>query len=433
MKPRNKFEKAVLEQSKHLRPITTTQSKWAFRECIDHFAYRLPKGRTTCMDCGHSWVMNKHRETCTCPHCRAKLQVKETFQRKLQQKHYFTTLTACGEYQVLRMFLLVAEMEKGCKAEYYALEIGQYWWNAQGRKALVAIQRILGHYVDTFSYCAPMAIRNDNEAYRYVAYSQIYPKLKVTNTLYRNGFNGELHDIAPTQLILALLTDSRAETMMKAGRYKDLRHLLSRGKGFDNYWNSYKLTLRHNYIIGDIALWSDYVDMLKRLGKDIHNPKYICPSDLGGEHDKREAELRRQCEREAMERKREKAMADEERFRELKSKFFGICFTDGIIQVHVLESVQEYIDEGAEMHHCLFSNEYYLKENSLILSATIEGKRIETIEVSLDTLQVIQSRGVCNQNTPYHEQIINLVQHDIGQIAQRQSSSIIRQLCLNVY
>ena len=110
-----------------------------------------------------------------------------------------------------------------------------------------------------------------------------------------------------------------------------------------------------------------------------------------------------------MERKREKAMADEKRFRELKSKFFGIRFTDGTIQVHVLESVQEYIDEGAELHHCLFSNEYYLKENSLILSATIEGKRIETIEVSLDTLQVIQSRGVCNQNTPYHEQIVNLV------------------------
>lgn len=45
MKPRNKFEKAVLAESKHLRPITKTQSKWAFRECIDHFAYRMPKGR----------------------------------------------------------------------------------------------------------------------------------------------------------------------------------------------------------------------------------------------------------------------------------------------------------------------------------------------------------------------------------------------------
>ena len=129
--------------------------------------------------------------------------------------------------------------------------------------------------------------------------------------------------------------------------------------------------------------------MLKRLGKDIHNPKYICPSDLRGEHNKREVELRRQREREAMERKREKAMADEGHFRELKSKFFGIRFTDGTIQVHVLESEQEYIEEGAELHHCLFLNEYYLKENSLILSATIEGKRIETIEVSLDRYRAV--------------------------------------------
>lgn len=164
MKPRNKFEKAVLGQSKHLRPITKQQSKWAFRECIDHFAYRLPKGRTTCMDCGHSWIMNKHRETCTCPHCRAKLQVKETYERKLQQKQYFTLLTTCGEFQVLRMFLLIVGMEKGYKAQTSIIEIGQYWWNMQGRKAVVAIQRVLGHYVDTFSYYSPMAIRNDNEA-----------------------------------------------------------------------------------------------------------------------------------------------------------------------------------------------------------------------------------------------------------------------------
>lgn len=128
MKPRNKFEKAILDESKNLRPITKTQCKWAFRECIDHFAYRLPKGRITCMDCGHSWTMEKTTDTCICPHCGARLQVKETFERKLKQKQYFTVLTTCGEYQVLRMFLLSSEMEKGCKAQHYTFEIGQYWW-----------------------------------------------------------------------------------------------------------------------------------------------------------------------------------------------------------------------------------------------------------------------------------------------------------------
>ncbi len=419
MKPRNKFEKAVLEQSKHLRPITKTQGKWAFCECIDHFAYRLPKGRTTCMDCGHSWVIDKHRETCTCPHCRAKLQVKETYERKLQQKQYFTILTTCGEFQVLRMFLLVVGMEKGYKAQTSIIEIGQYWWNMQGRKAVVAIQRVLGHYVDTFSYYSPMAIRNDNEAYQHIVYSPIYPKFKVTDILRRNGFKDNFYGIVPTQLIPALLTDSRVETLLKAGRTDHLRYFLGNRRTFEELWQSYKIAVRNGYEIADISLWSDYVDTLRRLGKDIHNPKYLCPTNLKGEHDRRHEELLRQREREEIEQKQQKAMEDEKRFKELKSKFFGIHFTDGTIQVHVLESVQEHLEEGVSMHHCVFSNEYYLKEDSLILSATIGGKRIETIEVSLRTLEVVQSRGVCNKNTEYHEQIVNLVNANSRLIRQR--------------
>ncbi len=91
------------------------------------------------------------------------------------------------------------------------------------------------------------------------------------------------------------------------------------------------------------------------------------------------------CKREKEEKakKRKKAMENEKHFHELKSKFFGIRFTDGTIQVHVLESVQEFLEEGVSMHHCVFDNAYYLKENSLILSATIEGRRIETVEVNL--------------------------------------------------
>ena len=419
MKPRNRFEKAVLAESKHLRPITKTQSKWAFHECIGHFAYRLPKGHTTCMDCGHSWIMEKPAQTCTCPHCGARLQVEETYGRKLQQKQYFTILTTCGTYQVLRMFLIVVGMEKGYKAKYETIEIGQYWWNGQGRKVVIAVQRILGHYVDTFSFYSPMAVRNDNEAYRYVACAPIYPKFKVTDTLRRNGFKGDFHQIAPVDLIPALLADSRAETLIKAGRIDHLRYFLNNTRAFEAYWQSYKIAVRNGYEIKDISLWCDYVDMLRRLGKDVHSPKYLCAKDLKAEHDRIEAQICRQREKEEIERKWQKAIEDEKRFKELKSKFFGIRFTDGTIQVHVLESVQEHLEEGVSMHHCVFSNAYYLKEDSLILSATIEGKRVETIEVSLKTLEVVQSRGVCNKNTEYHEQIVNLVNANRRLISQR--------------
>ena len=98
MKPRNKFEKAVFAQSKKLPRISKAQMKWAFRECIAHFAHRLPKGRTTCMDCGHSWIMSEQTKQCTCPECGARLEVRLTYARKVQQKQYFTILTTSGEY-----------------------------------------------------------------------------------------------------------------------------------------------------------------------------------------------------------------------------------------------------------------------------------------------------------------------------------------------
>ncbi len=419
MRPRNKFEQAVLAQSKHLRPITKAQTQWAFRECIEHYAYRLPKGNTTCMDCGHSWQLDAPTEHCTCPHCGAGLQVVTTRARKLQQKHYFTVLTTSGGYQVLRMYLLIVGMEKGYRAVSSVMEIGQYWWDESGRQTIVAIQRTLGRYVDSFAYYAPMAIRRDNEAYQCVAHCPLYPRTKAIDTLRRNGFAGECHDIAPSVLIPALLTDSRVETLMKARRYEHLRYFLSRARKIDTYWQAYKITLRRGYGITDIALWCDYIDMLKRLGKDTHNAHYVCPENLQEAHDKAQRKLQTQREREAEAQRRQKALENEERFQALKSKFFGIAFTDGTIEVRVLESVQEYLEEGQALRHCVFAANYYLKEDTLILSASIKGKRIETIEVSLETLKVIQSRGLCNKNTEYHDRIVDLVNANSKLIRQR--------------
>ena len=188
------------------------------------------------------------------------------------------------------------------------------------------------------------------------------------------GFKDNFYGIVPTQFIPALLTDSRVETLLKAGRTDHLRYFLGNRRTFEKLWQSYKIAVRNGYEIVDISLWSDYVDTLRRLGKDIHNPKYLCPTDLKGEHDRRHEELLRLREREEIEQKQQKAMEDEKAFQgNSNPSFFGICFTDGTIQVHVLESVQEHLEESVSMHHCVFSNAYYLKEDSLILSATMKA------------------------------------------------------------
>lgn len=422
MKPRNKFEKAVLAQSGKLRPLSKAQLAWAFRECVSHFAHRLPKGRTTCMDCGHEWVREKATGHCTCPKCHAKLEVKNTLVRKIRQKAYFTLLDKCGKYQTLRMFLLVVEMEKGCKAHPYALEIGQYWWNDKGKQTLVAIQRILGRYMDTFSFVSPMAIRGDNEVYRHIATFDTYPRYSVIDTLQRNGFRSDLQDIESAKLIPALLTDPKVETLLKAGQYDLLRYCLHSSTCLDDYWPSVKICLRNGYTITDGSMWCDTIDLLRRMGKDTRSPKDVCPADLKAEHDKLVEQRNRKEERERLALRRKEAAQYEKEYLLQKGKFFGILITDGRLNVRVLESVAEIAEEGTLMHHCVYANAYYRKENSLILSATIDGKRIETVEVDLERLCVVQSRGLCNKNTEYHERIVNLVNSNMNLIRKQISA-----------
>lgn len=71
------------------------------------------------------------------------------------------------------------------------------------------------------------------------------------------------------------------------------------------------------------------------------------------------------------------------------------------------------------MHHCVFSNEYYKDENSLIFSAMVHGVKTETIEVSLDTMQVVQCRGKLNMDSEYHDEILRVMRKNIPLIAKR--------------
>ena len=84
-------------------------------------------------------------EHCTCPQCRADLEVITTRVRKLKQRQHFTVLATSGGYQVLRIYLLVTGMEKGYQATSSVMEIGQYWWDEDGRQSIVAVQRTMGH------------------------------------------------------------------------------------------------------------------------------------------------------------------------------------------------------------------------------------------------------------------------------------------------
>ena len=260
-----------------------------------------------------------------------------------------------------------------------------------------------------------------------------YPRRRIIPEIKRNGFDGNLHGILPYDFFKAILSDSRAETLLKSGNIEHLRYFLSRPQVLDRCWNSYKIAMRNKYAITDISLWCDLVYLLERLGKDLRNPRFICPPDFKAAHDlymgKRQVQLERErqqqhreweAERLERERKRLEEMAKEkDEYIRKKAAFLNLVLTDGLIIVKVLQSVDEFYEEGKAMHHCVYANAYYNNENSLILSARIDERRIETVEVDLRTLKVVQSRGVCNSNTEYHDRIIKLVEDNAEQIRKR--------------
>ena len=183
-------------------------------------------------------------------------------------------ITTKEEYQVVRMWMLLSEMRKGAEAKPAYLEIGQYWIDPQGRKTVIGLQRTLGgYYFDTFALCSPFEIRRDNEAFWRIADEWVYPRVKVTDTIKRNGFKGSCHHIHPVTLFQELLTNPKAETLMKANEIELLRYLCHHPSDVDKYWNTIKIAKRNGYEFKDVRMWFDYIKMLERMGKDLNSPR----------------------------------------------------------------------------------------------------------------------------------------------------------------
>lgn len=427
MKPRTKIQKEVMHLSKRLPKITEIQRQYAFHHSFEHIGRRSAKGIITCGECGHQWQGNGALAdtlcSCTCPHCGMELKVHTTRKRIFKENEYFSIITACKGYQVIRFFFAKAYYKIGQAAEYSIYEVAQRWIAPNGKFETIAKLRGISFiYYDLWQEYSPMEIRRNHHVYD-ITPACTYPRVRIIPELKRNGFKGEFHNLQPFELFCELLKNNQAETLIKTGQYSLLSYFIRySSKSIATYWNAIRIATRSKYIVEDAGIWCDYIDLLRYFNKNTNNPKYICPADLKAEHDRLVQKKMERLERERIEQQKHKALENERKFQELKAKFFGISFTDGTIQVRVLESVAEFLEEGTAMHHCVFTNTYYLKPDSLILSACIDGKRIETIEVSLKTLKVLQSRGVCNKNTEYHDRIIELVNKNKRLIRKRMAA-----------
>ncbi|WP_085536594.1 PcfJ domain-containing protein [Massilibacteroides vaginae] len=420
MKPKNKFQQRVVEASKKLPKLTKEQIQWSKDNVIEHIGRRNEKGKITCTKCGHSWqgvgYLVDTLTDCDCPNCKAKLKVKTTNKRVFRTNYYMTIITACEGYQVIRSIMVKCTARTGKLPEYEHSEVMQRWLAPDGKYCTFAkLRQTMGTmYYDAWIHYTLLELRRENDVYDRIFTDIIYPRQKLIPEIKRTGFKKAFYGQKPLDLFRTLLIDSRTETLLKTGYTKLFKRIMDTGwKNIDNYWQSIRICIRNGYKIKHATMWCDYIDLLRFFEKDLHNAKYVCPTDLKKEHDRYVIKKAKADAQQELEKQLEK----EDEYREAKAKFFGLAFFDGVISVRVLESVAEIILEGKLMHHCVGS--YHTKEDSLILSACIDGEKIETIEVSLTQLRVIQSRGICNKNTKYHDRIVNLVNQNISLIEER--------------
>ncbi len=423
MKPRTKLQVEVMRLSKELHYRENELLPWASKECLEHKGYAT-KSRVVCMDCGGKFSPELvSRKRAVCPHCKTKIKVEQSRKTTDKQSVYFAIAEIIGEFQVIRNFELTAHYKAGVTAQYSCWEILQHWVRSDGKKEVVARNHTVNWYCDSWN--GDMEIRKDYPRYyrqgeKYDIYPYKYHPDSEFKDIYRMyGINENLQGLTFIEAIGLLPKNTKAETLLKAKQYSLLGSNSEYNNRIERYWASIKICIRNKYKIEDASIWFDYLDLLRYFGKDLHNAHYVCPKNLKKEHDRLVKKKRKKQEQEESEQKKRKAVEDEKKFRELKAKFFGIEFTDGEINIKVLSNVQDYVKEGDTLHHCVFTNNYHLKADSLILSARIKEKPIETVEVSLKTMKVVQSRGLRNSVTEYHDRIVRLVNKNSRLIKKR--------------
>lgn len=413
MRPKTQLQIEVDRLSRKVKRLTRDQRKWIEYKLFPHYLYRT-KTRLVCLECGHEWSLIFNGK---CPKCHKELTVLEGKTRSSRDVAYFHIFEVIGRFQVVRYFHVTKHSKVGTKADEWVNEVCQHWITPDGKSIVRGVSRGMNGwgYNDGWSLCSVLEIRNARN-YHYINQDQCYPGITLLPEIYRNGYDGQTHGLNSTFFFSLILSSSHAETLLKTKQFALFEQFEAKDEEIDKYWPQVLICLRHNYMITKGDIWLDHVKMLEENGYDIHNPKYICPANLDKAHQRLIKKVQEKERKRELEELKAEIEESNKKYQQTKSKYFGLKFSRDGIDVVVLDNVRDFYLEGSQMHHCVFSQRYYERENSLILSARRKEKRLETIELSLSDYSVIQSRGNNNKSSRYHNKIIQLVNDNIKTI-----------------
>ena len=419
MKPKTKLQRRVADLMSLGLGMTKNQYDFAKNEVFQPVGYRKKNG-VTCMECGNFFDDQSDETKMICPSCGTEIVVKASMKRTYNDSCFISIVTTLREFQLINYFRVSKDCKAGRVSYFECYEVCQNWIMGDGQIAVVARPRLMNsaYISNPFSH-GEMAIRNycpdvhDVHSLRMI-YEDSLPEFR------KLGLDRAIDNIAPVSLIRSLMYYPRVETVIKAGQDELVRWAVNGiPRRLEQYWNSIKICLRNNYIVEDAGIYADYLELLERYGKDLRNAYYVCPANLHEAHDiymqrkmRDDEKLRKKRDAEMLLKQKEQEKA----FLERIAKFADLTITDGKIVITPLKSLEEFMQEGQAMHHCVFSNGYWKRNDCLILSAKIENQRVETIEINLNKFNIVQSRAKCNGVSGHHDTIVGLVKNNINKI-----------------
>lgn len=394
-----------------LRELSHRNLEWAKSKLFERYIY-ANGGEMWCSECGESWAGEPwvYERPYMCPKCAQTLTLKKSRKQKCDgERYYFTVLDTCKEWQVVRHYIICRSARRGTKAYYDVAEVVQIWIDDDGHEVILSSPRrgLCGYY-DAWITWAPMGVR-----YRgsygpdcYAIDAPIAPVAKLTERVKRNGYTRRCSGIAPDALMVALLTRPEVETMVKAKQYA-LASFFCNYADLGKYWPAIKIAIRRGYRVKDASLWRDYIGDLIRLGKDIHNSVYACPTNLVKAHSQTSATLAKRARIEREKLQRAEDAKNNVEYQERWANLLSLRLQLGNIRARLLSSVEEFYEEGKAMCHCVYTNHYYRNEGSVVFTVRdVDDHRLATVEYDIVRSQVLQCRGKANAKPARYDDIL---------------------------
>ena len=255
-------------------------------------------------------------------------------------------------------------------------------------------------------------LRQPNMAWRYTPYDvRAWANIrtrKFTKECKRAGLDVNDTLFPDAETICKILQDNRYETIWKAGMHEMAFRL--EPKEMTALWPALKICMRNGYNPNNVKDYIDYVKQLIQLEKDIHNAHYVCPVDLDAEHRRTNASVQKILDRKRFLEEQKRMKEAESAYAKRILPFLNFYMKNKNFHISVLPTVKAFYEEGQAMHHCVYSNRYYERKDTLVLSCRDnDDKRVATIELGLPKCDIRQVRAACNKIPEQYDSIVRLI------------------------